>query len=51
MHTIQQLATNNLPIPKTMIAKFPVDIENIEREFSFPLILKVIMIFLKICEQ
>ncbi len=40
MHTIQQLAMFNLPIPKTMIAKFPVDVENIEREFNYPVILK-----------
>ncbi|KAL0477626.1 alpha-L-glutamate ligase [Acrasis kona] len=40
LHSIQQLATYNLPIPKTMMAKFPVDTENIAREFDFPVVLK-----------
>jgi gamma-F420-2:alpha-L-glutamate ligase len=40
LHTLQDLGAHNLPIPKTMIAKFPVNMETIKREFSFPLILK-----------
>jgi gamma-F420-2:alpha-L-glutamate ligase len=40
LHTLQDLGAHNLPIPKTMIAKFPVDMETIKREFTFPLILK-----------
>ncbi|KAL0478148.1 alpha-L-glutamate ligase [Acrasis kona] len=41
LHSIQQLATYNLPIAKTMMAKFPVDTENIAREFDYPVVLKV----------
>ncbi|KAL0490496.1 alpha-L-glutamate ligase [Acrasis kona] len=40
LHTLQDLGAHNLPIPKTMIAKFPVNIETVKKEFSFPLILK-----------
>jgi gamma-F420-2:alpha-L-glutamate ligase len=40
LHTLQDLAAHNMPIPKTMIAKFPVDTQSIQREFKFPLILK-----------
>jgi RimK family alpha-L-glutamate ligase len=40
LYTLQTLAAHNMPIPKTMIAKFPVDMNSITREFSFPLILK-----------
>lgn len=40
LYTLQHLASYGLPIPKTMIAKFPIDIKAIEREFTYPLILK-----------
>lgn len=40
--TLQILASNNIPIPKTMLAKFPLNIEAVEREFKYPLIIKVI---------
>ncbi len=40
LKTIQILATNNIPIPKTMFAKLPLDISFIKKEFSFPLIMK-----------
>ncbi|MBC8388001.1 MAG: RimK family alpha-L-glutamate ligase [Actinobacteria bacterium] len=40
--TLQLLASNNIPIPKTMLAKFPLDISVIEREFDYPLIIKTI---------
>jgi RimK family alpha-L-glutamate ligase len=40
--TLQLLASNNIPIPKTMLAKFPINISAIEKEFSYPLILKTI---------
>ncbi|MFT4343447.1 MAG: ATP-grasp domain-containing protein, partial [Candidatus Woesearchaeota archaeon] len=38
--TLQCLAQHNIPIPKTMLAKFPLNIESIEREFTYPLIFK-----------
>lgn len=40
--TLQLLASNNIPIPKTMLAKFPLDISVIEKEFDYPLIIKTI---------
>jgi len=39
---MQVLAANNLPIPKTMLAKFPVNIEVVDKEFSYPLIVKTV---------
>ncbi len=38
--TMQVLAANKIPIPKTMLAKFPLDIDLLEQEFSYPLIIK-----------
>lgn len=38
--TMQVLATNRIPTPKTMLAKFPLDIDILEQEFSYPLIIK-----------
>ena len=40
--TLQMLASNNIPIPKTMLAKFPINIPVVEKEFKYPLILKTI---------
>ena len=40
--TSQILASNNIPTPKTMLAKFPLNIELIEKEFEYPLIIKTI---------
>jgi RimK family alpha-L-glutamate ligase len=40
LYTVQTLGAHNLPIPKTMIAKFPCQIESISREFTYPIILK-----------
>jgi gamma-F420-2:alpha-L-glutamate ligase len=40
--TMQILAAHNIPIPKTMLAKFPLDLANVEREFSLPIILKTV---------
>jgi RimK family alpha-L-glutamate ligase len=37
---MQILSKNNIPIPKTMLAKFPIDIPHIENEFTYPIILK-----------
>ena len=36
----QLLAQSNLPTPKTMLVKFPVDIEIIKKEIGFPVIIK-----------
>jgi gamma-F420-2:alpha-L-glutamate ligase len=40
LKTLQTLSAVNLPIPKTMIAKFPFEYDSINKEFQYPLILK-----------
>jgi len=40
--TLQVLTKNNIPIPKTMLAKFPIDMDTINKEFSYPIILKTV---------
>lgn len=40
--TLQLLAAENIPVPKTLLLSFPCPIELIEKEFSYPLVLKVI---------
>lgn len=41
--TLQCLKLHNLPIPKTLLAKFPINMELIIKEFSFPIILKTVL--------
>lgn len=38
----QLLAEKNLPTPKTMLVKFPVDIELVERHLGFPVVIKTL---------
>jgi len=38
--SMQILSSKDMPIPKTMLAKFPLDENLIEREFRFPLVIK-----------
>lgn len=40
LYTMQLLASHNMPIPKTMIAQPPFELEMIKKEFSFPIVLK-----------
>lgn len=40
--TLQILAANNIQIPKTMLAKFPLDLDFVEKEFIYPLIIKTV---------
>ncbi|HII16466.1 TPA: RimK family alpha-L-glutamate ligase [Candidatus Woesearchaeota archaeon] len=40
--TIQALKAHNLPIPKTMLAKLPLNLDIIREEFTFPIILKTV---------
>lgn len=40
--TLQLLASNNIPIPKTLLAKFPININVVEKEFSYPIIIKTV---------
>jgi gamma-F420-2:alpha-L-glutamate ligase len=43
LHTHQVLAENGLPTPATMLAKFPVDIDLIERTIGFPVVVKTLL--------
>ncbi|MGE0743382.1 MAG: RimK family alpha-L-glutamate ligase [Hyphomonadaceae bacterium] len=40
LHTLQVLAGAKLPIPKTILGKFPTDVAFIERELGFPVVVK-----------
>lgn len=42
LETVQTLAVNNLPIPNTILAKFPLDLDLIDQQFSYPVIMKKI---------
>jgi len=42
LHTVQVLANSSLPIPKTILARFPIKINFIEKEFHFPVVIKTI---------
>ena len=42
LHTLQILAADDLPTPKTMLARFPVNIDVVEKEFECPLIVKTL---------
>lgn len=40
LHTLQVLGGANIPIPKTILGKFPVDVGLVEREIGFPVVVK-----------
>lgn len=40
LHTLQVLGGAKLPIPKTILGKFPADADFIERELGFPVVVK-----------
>lgn len=42
LHSQQILCQSNLPTPKTMLVKFPIDKELIKKEFGFPVVVKLI---------
>jgi gamma-F420-2:alpha-L-glutamate ligase len=42
LQTLQLLSANGLPIPRTILAKFPVDVDMIERELGFPVVVKTL---------
>ena len=42
LHTLQELNRAGLPIPRTVLGKFPMDTALIERELGFPLIVKTL---------
>jgi len=43
LHMHQVLAQSNLPTPKTMMLKFPVDLEIVKQEIGFPVVIKNII--------
>lgn len=40
MFSLQLLSQKNIPIPKTMLGKFPINYEAIEKIFSYPVVMK-----------
>ena len=40
LFTQQILAENNLPVPKTMLVKFPIDVTLVEQQVGFPVVVK-----------
>lgn len=45
LYSIQVLAENNLPVPKTMLAKFPINIDLVEEQLKFPVVIKTLSWF------
>lgn len=42
LFTLQILAESNLPIPKTILVKFPIDAKIVEQQLKFPVIVKTL---------
>lgn len=42
LHTLQRLSRAGLPIPRTILDTFPVDVDLVERELGFPVIVKTL---------
>lgn len=42
LQTLQILSRAGLPIPKTILGKFPVDVDVVERELGFPVVVKTL---------
>jgi gamma-F420-2:alpha-L-glutamate ligase len=42
LQTLQLLSASGLPIPRTILAKFPVDVDIIEQELGFPVVVKTL---------
>ncbi len=42
LSALQILKLNNIPIPKTQLAKFPINMGVVRKEFSFPIVLKTV---------
>jgi gamma-F420-2:alpha-L-glutamate ligase len=40
---LQILSAANVPIPKTLLVKFPVDVDFVEREMGFPIVVKTVV--------
>jgi gamma-F420-2:alpha-L-glutamate ligase len=42
LYSQQILAQNNLPVPKTMLVKFPINVELVEQNLGFPVVVKTL---------
>jgi gamma-F420-2:alpha-L-glutamate ligase len=42
LYTQQILASSNLPVPKTMLARFPVNVDLVAKQLGFPVVLKTL---------
>lgn len=42
LYTHQILAQHNLPVPKTMLVKYPVNVDLVERKLGFPVVVKTL---------
>lgn len=42
LYTQQILASSNLPVPNTMLGKFPVNVELVEKHLGFPVVVKTL---------
>jgi gamma-F420-2:alpha-L-glutamate ligase len=42
LQTLQLLSASGLPIPRTILGKFPVDVDIIEKELGFPVVVKTL---------
>jgi len=42
LHTQQILASSNLPVPKTMLVKHPINIDAVEKNLGFPVVIKTL---------
>ena len=42
LYTQQILASSNLPVPRTMLGKFPVNVDMVEKQLGFPVVVKTI---------
>lgn len=42
LFTHQILAEHNIPVPKTMLVKYPVDVDFVEKQLGFPVVVKTV---------
>ncbi len=43
LYSLQILAQNNLPIPRTMLVRFPVDVDLVAQQIGFPCVVKLLV--------
>ena len=43
LYTQQVLAASNLPVPKTMLVKFPVNVDLVQKQLGFPVVVKTLI--------